>query len=156
METVRRIASFSVDHDYIGVGMYVSRIDGDVTTYDLRTRVPNAGDYMDNLTMHSLEHLFATFVRSSEIGERVVYFGPMGCQTGFYLLVRDSVNEETLAVVKDVLAKIASYDGEMPGGTRKECGNYRNLDVAAARVEAKRYLDVLTSETIDFKYKESL
>ena len=111
---------------------------------------------MDNLTMHSLEHLFATFVRSSEIGERVVYFGPMGCQTGFYLLVRDSVNEQTLAVVKDVLAKIASYDGEMPGGTRKECGNYRNLDVAAARVEAKRYLDVLTSETIDFKYKESL
>ncbi len=156
MDTVRRIASFSVDHDLIGVGMYVSRIDGDVTTYDLRTRVPNAGDYMDNLTMHSLEHLFATLVRSSEIGERVVYFGPMGCQTGFYLLVRDSVNEETLAVVKSVLGKIADYDGEMPGGTRRECGNYRNLDVGAARAEAKRYLDALCAQTVDFKYKESL
>ena len=156
METVRRIASFSVDHDYIGVGMYVSRIDGDVTTYDLRTRVPNAGDYMDNLTMHSLEHLFATLVRSSKIGERVVYFGPMGCQTGFYLLVRDSVNEETLEVVKDVLSRIADYDGEMPGGTRKECGNYRNLDVGAARIEAKKYFDALSAQAVDFKYKETL
>ena len=155
MEAMRRIASFSVDHDLITEGIYISRIDDDVTTYDMRTRVPNAGDYMDNLTMHSLEHLFATFIRSSVIGERVVYFGPMGCQTGFYLLVRNSDDEQTLAVVKDVLAKIADYEGEMPGGTRRECGNYRNLDVGAARVEAERYLDVLSNKTIDFKYKEA-
>jgi len=155
METVRRIVSFSVDHDLITEGMYISRIDGDVTTYDMRTRVPNAGDYMDNLTMHSLEHLFATFIRSSAIGERVVYFGPMGCQMGFYLLVRDSVDTETLSVVTEVLARIADYDGEMPGGTRRECGNYRNLDVGAARLEAKRYLAVLEGAEVDFKYKEA-
>lgn len=153
-KVVRRIASFSVNHDYITEGIYVSRIDGDVTTYDLRTRRPNAGDYMDNITMHSVEHLFATLVRSSEIGERVIYFGPMGCMTGFYLLVRDADNDEVLAVTKDILKKISVYDGEMPGGTREECGNYRMLDVSSARVEAMRYLDCLNSYTPDFKYKE--
>ena len=94
MNEIKRIASFSVNHDLIDEGIYVSRIDGDITTYDMRTRKPNAGDYMDNLTMHSLEHLFATLVRQSAIGERVIYFGPMGCQTGFYLLVRDADNSE--------------------------------------------------------------
>lgn len=156
MENLTRIASFSVNHDYITEGIYVSRIDGDVTTYDMRTRVPNAGDYMDNLTMHSLEHLFATFIRQSSIGERVIYFGPMGCQTGFYLLVRNSDNEETLMAVKDVLSKIVDYSADMPGGTREECGNYRNLDVSSARREARRYLDVLASQDVDFKYKEAL
>ena len=100
MKVLKRIASFSVDHDKMTEGIYVSRIDGDVTTYDLRTRVPNKGDYMDNITMHSVEHLFATFVRASKIGERVIYFGPMGCRTGFYLLVRDANNGEILAIVK--------------------------------------------------------
>lgn len=83
-----RIASFSVDHDLIEPGIYISRIDGDIVTYDLRTRKPNAGDYMDNLTMHTVEHMLATFLRNSEIGGEVIYFGPMGCRTGFYLLVR--------------------------------------------------------------------
>lgn len=152
---LQRIASFSVNHDFIDAGIYVSRVDGDVTTYDLRTRKPNAGDYMDNVTMHSVEHLFATMVRSSKIGARVIYFGPMGCRTGFYLLVRDADNDEVLSVVCEVLRKIAEYDGVMPGGTREECGNYRELDVASARVEAARYLYVLNSYTPDFKYKES-
>lgn len=80
-----RIASFSVDHDLIEPGIYISRIDGDIVTYDLRTRKPNAGDYMDNLTMHTVEHMLATFLRNSEIGGEVIYFGPMGCRTGFYL-----------------------------------------------------------------------
>ena len=86
---MKRIASFTVDHDKLGPGIYVSRRDGDVTTYDLRTRKPNAGEYMDNRTMHSVEHMFATFIRNSEIADSVIYFGPMGCQTGFYLLTRD-------------------------------------------------------------------
>ena len=77
-----RIASFSVDHDLIEPGIYISRIDGDIVTYDLRTRKPNAGDYMDNLTMHTVEHMLATFLRNSEIGGEVIYFGPMGCRTG--------------------------------------------------------------------------
>lgn len=152
MKDPKRIASFSVDHDVIGEGIYVSRVDGDVTTYDLRTRRPNMGDYMDNLTMHSVEHMFATFVRSSEISDRVIYFGPMGCQTGFYLLVRDAVDAEVLAVVKSVLDRIVKHDGEMFGATQKECGNYKNLDLKAAKDECERYLAVLNSKENDFTY----
>ena len=144
-----------VNHDYIDEGIYVSRIDGDVTTYDMRTRRPNMGDYMDNITMHSVEHLFATYVRNSEIGPRVIYFGPMGCQTGFYLLVRDAKNEEVLTVVLNVLAKIVAHTGDMPGAVREECGNYLNLSLDAAKRECQRYLDILKAKKCDFKYKET-
>lgn len=153
MEKITKIASFTVDHDLLTEGIYVSRIDGDVTTYDLRTRIPNAGDYMDNLTMHSVEHMFATYVRASSISDRVIYFGPMGCQTGFYLLIRNADNEETLRVVKDVLSKIVNHDGEMFGAVRRECGNYKNLDLNAAKLECERYLSALNSREQDFKYK---
>ncbi|MBR5448625.1 MAG: S-ribosylhomocysteine lyase [Clostridia bacterium] len=154
MENLRKIASFSVDHDKITEGIYVSRIDGDVTTYDMRTRIPNAGDYMDNITMHTVEHLFATYVRSSAIGERVIYFGPMGCQTGFYLLVRDAKNEEILAIVKDILAKIIAHEGDVPGASRVECGNYKNLSLDAAKAECTRYLAILSAKENDFTYPQ--
>ena len=154
MENLTRIASFSVNHDYITEGIYVSRIDGDVTTYDMRTRKPNMGDYMDNLTMHSVEHMFATYIRSSAIGDSVIYFGPMGCQTGFYLLVRNADNVETLRIVKSVLLAIIAHDTDMPGAKREECGNYKNLDLDSAKEEAKRYLSALDSQVVDFKYPE--
>ena len=155
MEPLKQIASFSVNHDNITEGIYISRIDGDVTTYDMRTRVPNAGDYMDNITMHTFEHMFATMVRSSEIGDDVIYFGPMGCQTGFYLLVRDAENGEVLKTVLEVLERIINHTGDMPGAAREECGNFLNLSVDAAKRECRRYLDVLTKKDCDFKYKES-
>ena len=153
MEKIAKIASFTVDHDLLTEGIYVSRIDGDVTTYDLRTRVPNGGDYMDNLTMHSVEHMFATYVRASAISDRVIYFGPMGCQTGFYLLIRNADNEETLGVVKDVLTKIVNHGGEMFGAVKKECGNYKNLDLSAAKRECEKYLAILEGKENDFLYK---
>ena len=153
MNEVKKIASFEVNHNLLTEGIYVSRIDGDITTYDLRTRVPNAGDYMDNLTMHSLEHMFATYVRSSEISDSVIYFGPMGCQTGFYLLVRNADNGKVLHVVKATLRRIIDHDGEIFGYSAIECGNYRNLDLSAAKVEAERYLAVLDGRDHDFKYK---
>ena len=103
--------------------------------------------------MHSVEHMFATYVRASSISERVLYFGPMGCQTGFYLLVRNAENEEILAVVKDVLSKIVNHDGEMFGAVKKECGNYKNLDLACAKRECERYLAILNSKDNDFLYK---
>ena len=149
---MKRIASFDVDHDVISKGIYISRIDGDITTYDMRTRVPNMGDYMSNVTMHSVEHMFATYVRNGEIGPNVIYFGPMGCRTGFYLLVRDTAPEVVAKAVKDTLAKIVNHDGEMFGATRKECGNYLELDLAEAKAEAKAYLSVLESKEITFKY----
>lgn len=153
MGEVRRISSFSVNHDLLDEGIYVSRIDGDVTTYDMRTRKPNMGDYMDNITMHSLEHMFATYVRNSDIGADVIYFGPMGCRTGFYFLVRNADNAEVLAVVKTVLKKIAFEATEMFGDSRIECGNYRELSLDAAKTEAKRYLDILNSREQTFIYK---
>jgi len=137
---MRRIASFSVDHDYIVPGIYLSRVDGDITTYDLRTRVPNTGDLMDNATMHSVEHMFATMIRNGELGENVIYFGPMGCQTGFYLLMRDADHEKVLREIERVLEAIIAYDGEIFGKSRKECGNYINLDLELAKAECRRYL----------------
>ena len=153
MKTPERIASFTVDHDYISEGIYISRIDGDIVTYDMRTRKPNMGDYMDNLTMHAVEHMFATYIRSSAIGADVVYFGPMGCQTGFYLLVRGRENEDTYAAIIDTLNKIVGHTGEMFGKSRKECGNYENLDLEAARTECRRYLEILGDGMPDFKYR---
>lgn len=150
---MNRIASFSVDHDYITPGIYISRIDGDITTYDMRTRTPNAGDYMDNITMHSMEHMFATFIRNSDIGSNVIYFGPMGCRTGFYLLVRDTSPDTVLKETEKALREIIGYSGEVFGATRKECGNYRELSLAAAQEEAKRYLEILESNDTDFRYK---
>ena len=151
---MRKIASFSVNHDKISEGIYVSRIDGDITTYDMRMRKPNMGDYIDNLTIHSLEHMFATYIRNSEIGANVIYFGPMGCQTGFYLLTRDLDNDKVLRSVKDVLEKIVNHQGEMFGNTREECGNYRNLNLDAAQLESQRYLEILNSKEVTFKYEE--
>ena len=149
---IERITSFTVDHDFITPGIYVSRIDGDITTYDLRTRKPNAGDYMDHITMHSLEHMFATYVRNSDIGASVIYFGPMGCRTGFYLLVRDLDNETVLREVKKVLRLIVAHDGPMFGQSRKECGNYLELSVESAKAECERYLKALEAREQDFKY----
>ena len=151
-ENIGRISSFSVDHDFIDEGIYVSRIDGDITTYDMRTRKPNNGDYMDNITMHSVEHMFATYIRNSKIGGDVIYFGPMGCRTGFYLLVRDADNSTVLDEVKAVLSKIAFEATEMFGATRVECGNYLELSLDAAKIEAKRYLDALNSREQSFAY----
>ena len=154
MKTPDRIASFSVNHDYIDEGIYVSRIDGDIVTYDMRTRKPNCGDVMDNVTMHSVEHMFATYIRGGAIGESVIYFGPMGCQTGFYLLVRNRENSEVLSAVKEALSSIISHTGAMFGATREECGNYRSLDLSLAKIECERYLACLNSKEIDFKYKD--
>ncbi len=153
---VKRITSFSVDHDFIVPGIYVSRIDGDITTYDMRTRIPNADDFMDNLTMHSLEHMFATYIRNSEIGGDVIYFGPMGCRTGFYLLVRNAGNARVLAVVKQVLSTIAYEADVMFGADRKECGNYRELSLDAAKAEAERYLHELSKREQSFVYPAEL
>ena len=151
---MNRITSFTVDHDYITPGIYISRKDGDITTFDLRTRRPNCGDYMDNITMHSVEHMFATFIRNSEISESVIYFGPMGCQTGFYLLTRDTLPEKVLEVVIKVLSDITEYEGEVFGASRKECGNYLCLDLDCAKAECKRYLEVLKNSKNDFIYPE--
>lgn len=143
MENIERIASFSVDHNTLLPGIYVSRVDGDVVTYDLRTRVPNTEGLMDHSTMHSVEHMLATYLRNSEIAADVLYFGPMGCQTGFYLLVRNADNQRVLAAVKDALRRTVAHSGDIFGNSATECGNYRTLSLAKAKREAERYLAIL-------------
>lgn len=154
---MNRIKSFTINHNVLVPGFYISREDGDVITYDLRTRKPNAGDYMDNASMHSLEHMFATYIRNSEMGEDVVYFGPMGCQTGFYLLVRSAQSpKEVFDMTKKVLKQIIDHEGEVFGASAIECGHYENLSLEAARMDAKLYLEVLEAQTnMEFTYPEA-
>lgn len=149
---MKRIASFSVDHDKIVPGMYISRIDGDITTFDLRTRTPNGGDYMDSRTMHSVEHMLATLLRNGEIGAQVIYFGPMGCRTGFYLLVRDCSPEAVKKALEGALAATVAHTGAVFGATRKECGNYLDLDIDDAKRECAAFLAVLKQQTGGFDY----
>lgn len=99
---MKTIASFTVDHDKLEKGMYVSRVDGDVITYDIRMVKPNGGVYLPNPAMHTFEHLFATYVRNSAFSDQIIYVGPMGCRTGFYFLTRDAMSgEQAIALVRE-------------------------------------------------------
>ena len=147
---MEKIASFTVNHDRLEKGMYVSRKDGDVITYDIRMKKPNGGDYLGNGELHTFEHLFATYARNSEYGGQVIYVGPMGCRTGFYLLLRDAVSgPEAIRLVKEAFGFIRDFDGEIPGSRREECGNYREHDLAGARRTAEDMLKVLADWTAD-------
>ena len=154
MDNIARIASFSINHDILLPGIYVSRVDGDVTTYDLRHRRPNTEDLIDNATLHSLEHMFATYVRNSEISDRVIYFGPMGCRTGFYLLTRDLAPETVKAALITALESTLAHEGPVFGQSRRECGNYLDLDIEDAKRECAAYLAVLKAHKGDFYYAE--
>ena len=147
---MEKIASFTVNHDRLEKGMYVSRKDGDVITYDIRMKKPNSGDYLGNGELHTFEHLFATYARNSEYGRQVIYVGPMGCRTGFYLLLRDAVSGlEAIRLVQEAFGFIRDFEGEIPGSRREECGNYREHDLAGARRTAEDMLTVLADWTAE-------
>ena len=148
---MERIASFTVDHNKLLPGLYYSRRDGDVITFDLRFKRPNTGDLLTNSEMHSAEHLIATLLRNSEDKDAVVYFGPMGCQTGFYFLFdnRQLSCEGAVELVKDVFNKAAAFEGEMPGKSAVECGNYINLDVETGKNVCKFYAEVIADWTVE-------
>ena len=133
---MERIASFQVDHNTLLPGLYLSRRDGDVVTFDLRFKKPNTGDLLTNAEMHSIEHIIATLLRNGRAKDAVIYFGPMGCQTGFYLLFDGKQLSLAGAVelVKETFAAGAAFEGEMPGKSAIECGNYINLEVSLARM----------------------
>ena len=141
---MKTIASFTVNHDKLEKGMYVSRIDGDVVTYDIRMKKPNGGDYLTDKGLHTIEHLFATFARNSAAADSVIYVGPMGCRTGFYLLLRDTVSRmDALQLVKDSMQFIVHFAGKIPGSERWECGNYLEHDLPEAKKVAADMLEVL-------------
>ncbi len=153
---MKKIASFTVNHDLLERGMYISRVDGDVVTYDIRMKKPNGGDYLDMSAAHTLEHLFATYARNSAHGEEIVYVGPMGCRTGFYLLTRDTLSRAAaIALVKESMAFARDFEGEIPGNKREECGNYLDHDLAGAKKIGEDMANVLENWTeADLKYKE--
>ncbi|HIZ17004.1 MAG TPA: S-ribosylhomocysteine lyase [Firmicutes bacterium] len=152
---MKRIKSFEIDHTKLMPGIYISRTDGDTVTYDLRTRLPNSGNYMDYDAIHTIEHLFATYVRNSEYTDKIIYFGPMGCRTGFYFIVSGMNRDEVIALVKETIKFIADYSGEIPGATEKECGNYREHNLEKAKEEAARYYSIVKNWDIDrLKYPE--
>ncbi len=145
---MERIASFAVDHNKLTKGMYISRIDGDVVTYDIRMKKPNGGDYLENASMHTFEHLFATFARNSEYKDSVIYVGPMGCRTGFYLLLRNSVSvEKAIELVRNSFKFIKDFNGKIPGTTKIECGNYFEHNLEGAKAVAEDMCEVLKNWT---------
>ncbi|MBR6677965.1 MAG: S-ribosylhomocysteine lyase [Oscillospiraceae bacterium] len=146
---MEKIASFTVDHTVLLPGLYLSRRDGNVATFDLRFKKPNTGDLLSNAEMHSVEHVIATFLRNSGKKDSVIYFGPMGCQTGFYFLFDENTLScaEAVELLKNVFSKAADFDGPMPGMSEIECGNYRNLDISLAKSCCAFYAGVIADWT---------
>lgn len=143
---MEKIASFTIDHTRLLPGVYVSRRDGQgdgrVTTFDLRLTAPNREPVMDTPAIHTIEHLGATFLRSGAQRDRIVYFGPMGCRTGFYLVVfGELTSEEILPLVRELFEFVAGFEGDVPGAAPEECGNYLDQNLPMANWLARRYLD---------------
>ena len=136
------IPSFQKDQDKLQKGLYAQTDANGITTFDLRFKTPNAGDYITPKALHTIEHLLATVLRNGREKENIVYFGPMGCRTGFYLLTVHLSYEEVLPLLKEAIAETIAFD-HIPGGTRKECGNYLEHDLAGAKEELSAYLAVL-------------
>ena len=143
---MEKITSFTIDHIKLTPGLYVSRKDlaGDtpVTTFDIRITNPNEEPVLNTAEVHTIEHLAATFLRNhAEYGPKTLYFGPMGCRTGFYLLlIGDYESCDILPLMKEMFAFIASYDQEVPGACAKDCGNFLDMNLPMARFVARKYL----------------
>ena len=144
-----KIESFKVDHTKISKGMYISRIDGDIVTYDIRMVKPNTPPFLENAGIHSFEHLFATFMRNSEYSKNIVYVGPMGCRTGFYLLTRGFLHKEALKLTKKAMNYIANFNGDLPGCSLAECGNYLEHDLNKAKKYAEDMSQVLKNWSVE-------
>ena len=143
---MERIHSFSIDHDVMERGLYLNMESHGVTTWDLRFKKPNGGDYITPKASHSIEHIIATLLRNGEHKDDIIYFGPMGCRTGFYLLTVNMGYDEVLTMLKKAFTDADSFT-EVPGSKKIECGNYLEHDLAEAKKECRTYLAVLKEET---------
>jgi len=144
---MERIASFCVDHTTLKRGVYLSRQDDDIKTWDVRMKEPNKGDYLSTGAAHTIEHLFATYARNSEYKDSVIYVGPMGCRTGFYFISRGLTDKQVLSLITDSYRFMSEFDGPIPGASEKECGNYLDQDLPGCRRECAEYLKVLEKLT---------
>ena len=144
---MKKIPSFTIDHTRLNRGIYVSRkdfvADEVITTFDVRMKLPNREPALHQGAIHTIEHLAATFLRNHPVWkDRIVYWGQMGCLTGNYLIVKgDLTSRDILPLMQETFLFIANYEGEIPGATERDCGNYILQDLAMARYEAKKYLD---------------
>lgn len=138
---MERITSFSVDHMKLTKGVYVSRIDDDLITYDIRMTQPNIEPALLPQAAHTIEHIGATLLRNGQYKDRIIYFGPMGCMTGFYLIVKDLPLETVIELVKEIFERIAFWDDEIPGAKREECGNYTYMNLEKAKEAASYFLN---------------
>ena len=137
---MEKIASFCINHDTLTPGIYTSRIDfDDIITYDIRFCFPNAGRYLSPSSAHTVEHLFATWVRSSRLGDKVVYFGPMGCLTGFYLILKGADPADAVELVLEGMRFVRDFEGDIPGAEKIECGNYIMHDLISAKRDAAEF-----------------
>lgn len=155
---MKTIPSFEINHDILKKGIYISRIDEDITTYDIRMKEPNRGDYLTNSALHTIEHIFATYVRNAEFGDNIIYFGPMGCRTGFYFLTRSLTDKYSIQLIKDAFQYIADFWGKIPGASHTECGNCLEHNLAQAKEEAKEFLEVIkdwTKEDLEYPKEET-
>lgn len=141
---MNKIPSFQKNHDTLSVGLYLSAPQNGVSTFDLRFKKPNMGDYLSPNALHTIEHLLATVLRNSREKENIVYFGPMGCRTGFYLLTVNLNFHQVLTLLKESIPIALSLE-EIPGSRREECGNYLAHDLPGAKKELFDYLQVLNS-----------
>ena len=151
---MEKITSFTIDHLKLQPGVYVSRKDSvgaeTVTTFDLRLTSPNEEPVMNTAEVHTIEHLAATYLRNEpQWKTKVLYFGPMGCRTGFYLLTRGLTPAEALSLTVESFRFMAAFEGDVPGASEVECGNYRDMDLPAAKAEAAAMLPVLDALTAD-------
>ena len=152
---MEKIASFTVDHIKLRPGLYVSRTDRVgaevITTFDLRLTAPNLEPVMNTAEVHTIEHLAATFLRNHpQWKNSVIYFGPMGCRTGFYLILAGALTSaDALPLVKECFRFIADFTGDVPGASPKDCGNYLDMNLPMANYWGKRYWDVLEHITPD-------
>ena len=151
---MEKITSFTIDHLRLVPGLYVSRIDQveghPITTFDIRMTSPNDEPVMNTAEMHTIEHLAATFLRNhATYADKTLYFGPMGCRTGFYLLLAgEYASKDIVPLMTEMFTFIASFDGDVPGACAKDCGNYLDMNLPMARYLARKYLrDVLTDIT---------
>ena len=146
---MEKITSFTIDHMRLLPGVYVSRRDpagqAVITTFDIRMTRPNFEPVMNTAEVHAIEHLGATWLRNQEAWkDRVIYFGPMGCRTGFYLLLTGNLtSREIVPLLTDMFRFIASYEGEIPGASARDCGNYLDMNLPMARYHARKFLEVL-------------
>ena len=141
---MKRIPSFEKNHDLLQVGLHAQTDTNGVSTFDLRFKKPNAGDYLSPKALHTVEHLMATVLRNSAKKDDIIYFGPMGCRTGFYLLTVRLTYDEVLKLLKESIPVALSLN-EIPGSKREECGNYLEHDLEGAKQELKQYLNILNS-----------